>query len=172
MGTQARKSIKMDVEEVIAMLNKALADEWLAVYQYWAGAKIAKGPMRVAVVPELEEHMADELKHANILAERIVQLGGIPILHPSNLMKFAGCAYAEPTNPNTIELLKQNIKGEQCAIQYYYEIMDKVRGKDPVTHNTILEILKDELEHEHDLQAFLEDQGDCDSDCDCDCGCK
>jgi bacterioferritin len=167
MGTFAVKSMKMDVNEVIAMLNKALADEWLAAYQYWAGAKVAKGPMRVALVPELEEHMKDELRHADILAERIVQLGGAPVLDPAQLGAVAGCGYAVPADPSTIALLRQNIAGEQCAITYYHEIMDKVRGKDPVTHNTILEILKDELEHEHDLEALLEDMHGCGDDCDC-----
>ena len=30
-------------------------------------------------------------------------------------------------------------------------------GKDPVTYNTVLQILQDEVEHEEDLQAVMED---------------
>lgn len=168
MGTKAKETIKIDAQEVISLLNQALADEWLAAFQYWAGAKIAKGRMRSAIVPELEQHMSEELKHADILANRIVQLGGDPLLNPADWFKKSICGYEEPKNGDTIAIIKQNIKGERCAIVYYNEVMDKVRGKDPVTHNTILEILKDELEHEHDLENFLEDLDFQD----CDCGCK
>jgi bacterioferritin len=31
------------------------------------------------------------------------------------------------------------------------------QGKDPVTHRMVLEILADEVEHEEDLEAILED---------------
>ncbi len=53
MGTKGRDIVEMDVDQLIELLNKALADEWLAYYQYWIGAKVAKGPMRGAVVAEL-----------------------------------------------------------------------------------------------------------------------
>ncbi|HEY89612.1 MAG TPA: ferritin, partial [Thermoflexia bacterium] len=57
MGTRGRSMIVgLDVDELIVKLNKALADEWLAYYQYWIGAKVAAGPMRGAVAAELEEH--------------------------------------------------------------------------------------------------------------------
>jgi bacterioferritin len=46
----------MDVSKLIELLSKAFADEWLAYYQYWVGAMVGKGPMRGAVVAELEEH--------------------------------------------------------------------------------------------------------------------
>ena len=35
------------------------------------------------------------------------------------------------------------------------EIVDL--GKDPVTYNTVLQILQDEVQHEEDLQAEMED---------------
>jgi len=43
MGTRGRTIIGMDVDELLKLLNKAFADEWLAYYQYWVGAKIVKG---------------------------------------------------------------------------------------------------------------------------------
>ena len=45
MAEIGRSIVKMDVEELLNLLNKALADEWLAYYQYWIGAKVVKGPM-------------------------------------------------------------------------------------------------------------------------------
>ena len=54
MGTKGRAIVGMDVDNLVELLNKALADEWLAYYQYWVGAKVAKGPMRGAVTAELK----------------------------------------------------------------------------------------------------------------------
>jgi bacterioferritin len=157
LGTKGREIVGIDVSRLVKLLNKAFADEWLAYYQYWVGAKIPKGPMRGAVAAELEEHAGDELKHAGMLTERIIQLGGAPILKPEDWYKQTNCGYETPEDPHVKALLKQNIKGEQCAIEAYKALLETVKDKDPVTYNMILEILEDEIEHEEDLQAMLED---------------
>ena len=66
MGTKGRSIVGMDVDELLGMLNKALADEWLAYYQYWLGAKIVKGPMKDAVAAELILHATEELSHRGL----------------------------------------------------------------------------------------------------------
>ena len=157
MGTKGREIVGMDVDELLQMLNSALADEWLAYYQYWIGAKVAKGPMKGEVAAELLQHATDELRHAGLLADRILQLGGTPVLHPNDWTKVSGCGYEAPTDPHVKELLRQNIKGEQCAIATYNEIMKRTDGKDPITHQIAFEILRDEVEHEEDLEALQED---------------
>ncbi len=158
MGTKAREIVGMDVKELVEMLNRALADEWLAYYQYWVGAKIAKGPMRPDVQEELTEHANEELKHAEILSERIIQLGGTPILDPAEFMKHSNCGYEVPSDPHVLKLLEQNIKGEQCAIVVYKKILEKIKlGNDPVTFHLVRKILQDEIKHEQDLEDLLED---------------
>ena len=74
--------VDMDVDELIRLLNKALSDEWLAYYQYWVGSKVVKGPMKDAVITELVQHATEELAHADMIALRILQLGGTPVLEP------------------------------------------------------------------------------------------
>lgn len=157
MGTKGREIVGMDASKLVEQLNKAFADEWLAYYQYWIGAKVAKGPMRGAVVAELDEHAGDELKHAGMLTERIIQLGGTPILTPQDWYKETKCGYDSPEDPSVKAILEQNIKAEQCAIDVYKKLLDAVRDKDQVTANMVLEILEDEVEHEEDLQAMLDD---------------
>jgi len=157
MGTKAREIVGMDVGKVVGLLNKAYADEWLAYYQYWVGAKVAQGPMRGAVVAELEQHAGDELRHAGMLTERIIQLGGQPLLSPEDWYKMTNCGYDAPEDPAVAALLEQNIKGEQCAIEAYKALADTVKDKDVVTYKMAVEILADEVEHEEDLQALLED---------------
>ncbi len=157
MGTKGRDIVGMDVDQLITLLNKALADEWLAYYQYWIGAKVAKGPMRGAVVAELEEHATDELRHAVMLTQRILQLGGIPILKPEDWYKMTNCGYEPPEDFYVKALLEQNIQGEQCAIEVYNRLHKETKDKDPITFAIVEEILRDEVEHEDDLQALLED---------------
>lgn len=157
MAEIGRSIVKMNVDELINLLNKALSDEWLAYYQYWIGAKVVKGPMKDAVISELDLHATEELTHAQLLVTRIVQLGGIPVLNPENWFKLTNCGYDAPEDPFVEEILNQNIKGEQCAIRTYSKLMDLTREGDPVTYDIILQILTDEVEHEEDLVALKED---------------
>ncbi len=157
MGQKGREIVKMNVDELIDMLNKALADEWLAYYQYWIGAKVVKGPMKDAVIAELTLHATEELSHAELIATRIVQLGGTPVLSPEEWLKITGCGYDPPTDHYVGEVLNQNIKGEQCAIRVYNSLLEITREGDPVSYNMILTILSQEVEHEEDLQALKED---------------
>jgi len=147
----------MDADDLIEMLNKALADEWLAYYQYWVGAKVAKGPMRGTVAAELLQHATEELGHAELVSDRIIQLGGTPLLKPEDWYKMTNCGYEAPEDPYVEVLLEQNIKGEQCAIEVYQRLVGLTRDADPVTHEIVLSILADEVEHEEDLQAIAED---------------
>ena len=157
MGQKGREIVKMDVDELINLLNKSLSDEWLAYYQYWIGSKIVKGPMKDAVIAELTLHAAEELSHAELISARIIQLKGTPVLSPEEWLKISNCGYDIPNDPYVEEILDQNIKGEQCAIRVYNEMLDITRTSDPVTYNMILQILSQEVEHEEDLTALKED---------------
>lgn len=149
--------VDMDVKKLVELLNKALADEWLAYYQYWIGAKVVEGMESRRVAAELEEHAKEELAHASKLVDRIVKLQGKPILHPQEWLKKTNCGYEAPTAFNVKKILQQNIKGEQCAIGIYNELLKKTKDQDPITYHMIVEILEEEIEHEFDLQTLLND---------------
>ena len=157
MGTRGRQIVGLDVDELLKMLNAAYASEWLAYYQYWLGAKLIKGPMKDAVAAELNLHATEELSHATLLAGRILQLGGTPVLEPKDWYALSPCYYDAPADPYVAVLLDQNIAGEQCAIDTYKKLMDATKDKDMVTYNLALTILEQEVEHEEDLQSLKED---------------
>lgn len=154
-GTSLLRGI--EAQTVIDLLNKAYCDEWLAYYQYFIEAKVVKGLMKDAAIVELTQHAADELRHATMLSGRIIQLGGTPILHPNDWSKHSNCGYAAPENPDVRKVLEQAIKGEQCAISIYSNILDATREKDTITYDLVSQILADEVEHEEDLQALFDD---------------
>jgi bacterioferritin len=159
MGTMGREIVGVDVKKVLELLNKAFADEWLAYYQYWLGSKVVAGPMKDAVIAELMQHAADELRHAGMVTTRIIQLGGTPLVSPKEWFNYTNCGYDEPNDHFVKKILQQNIKGEQCAIGVYNNIIQEVGTKDAVTYNVAVGILQDEVEHEEDLQSLLEDLG-------------
>ena len=157
MGTKAREIVGVNVDELLKMLKRAYADEWLAYYQYWIGSKVAVGRMRGIIAGELDEHANEEWKHAGMLTNRIIILGGTPLISPQELIKESGCGYEAPSDPDTKKLVEQNIKGEHCAIMTYKKILDFINGKDAVTCKIVLEILEEEITHEQDLEAILAD---------------
>ena len=148
MGEMAKKIIKLDLDELLKVLNEAYAEEWLAYYQYWLGAKLAYGPERPSVVKEFEEHAGEELKHADWLANRILQLGGTPALSPEDWGRLARCRYIPPKVTDVQTLVKENLASERCAM---------TEGKDYETFRISRKILKEELEHEQEMEDFEAD---------------
>ena len=129
MGKKGVEILTLDVKSLIDVLNQALAEEWLAYYQYWVGARVMKGPMHDDIEKELLKHADEELDHAKLLIDRIIQLDGTPVLSPEEWFKLAHCKYLPPVDPNIEAILKQNLGSERCAIQRYEDIANFTNGK-------------------------------------------
>lgn len=157
MGDMAKKIVKLDLNELVRILNEAFAEEWLAYYQYWIAARIAAGQMRGSVVHEFKNHAKEEREHAEMLAERIIQLGGTPILNPDDWSKVAKCRYEVPNKDDTKALVDQVLSAERCAIGRYQGICDMCFGKDYETFRISEYILKQEIDHEQDMEDLLLD---------------
>ena len=142
---------------LIEELNKAYCDEWFAYIQYMEGAQVAKGMPRPNLLPELEEHAAEELDHAKKLAKRIIELGGTPVIDPKMWYKYSTCGYAAPKDNDAKAILEQNLRSERCAIAVYDRLIKMLDGRDPVTHRLLVKILEEELEHEQDLEDIEDD---------------
>jgi bacterioferritin len=157
MGQRGIEIVGVDKERLITTLNSALAEEWLAYYQYWIGARLMEGPMRSEIEPELLVHATQEFNHAVLVVNRIIQLGGKPLLSPEDWMKVSSCAYEKPEDPYVEVILNQNLTGERCAIKRYSEIANFTSGKDHATHQMAVQILNEELEHEQDIEDWITD---------------
>ena len=148
---------KLDVKSLIDQLNAALSEEWLAYYQYWVGALVVEGAMRADVQGEFEEHAEEERHHAQLIADRIIELEGVPVLDPKKWFDLARCKYSIPSDFDVVNLLNQNVASERCAIIRYQEIAEFTDGKDFTTCDIAKHILSMEEEHEQDLQDYLRD---------------
>lgn len=157
----ARQIIEVDQKYLMKKLQTAFADEWSAYYQYWLGAQLAKGVMRGSMVSEFLEHAGEELKHAQMITDRIIQLGGTVTMLPGEWSKFASCKYNAVRSEDARIMLQENLKGEQCAINFYNDMLKELHCKDFVTSGIITSILEDEVEHEQDLVTMLDDLAAC-----------
>lgn len=159
MGKESVQILKkrVDVVRLLDNMNAALSEEWLAYYQYWIGSLVVEGAMRADLQREFEQHAQEEFAHAKMLADRIIQLEGTPVLDPMQWMALARCKYAAPLKNDVINLLKQNIASERCAIIRYEEIASYTNGLDFTTCDIAKRIMAEEEEHEQELQDYLRD---------------
>jgi bacterioferritin len=99
----------------------------------------------------------EEFEHARMIADRIIQLEGVPVLDPAQWSSLARCKYQAPIDCNIVNLLKQNIAGERCAIVRYEEIATLTNNVDYTTCDIAKRIMAQEEEHEQDLHDCLRD---------------
>ena len=174
MGMKGKEIVHragLNVRELIHALNKAYCDEWLAYYQYWIGAKVVSGMAASRLIAEMEEHAAEELEHAEMLAKRILELGGTPVLSPKEWYKESTCGYLVPEDEDSKAILAQHLQGERCAIEVYNKLLEMVKDKDLLTAHILRKILQDEVEHEQDLEDIGLDMKYITAGCGC-AGCQ
>ena len=112
---------------------------------------------RNLAVARSAEVSQEERRHAQLLANRIIELEGVPVLDPQKWFELARCKYDAPQEFDSVSLLKDNVASERCAIIRYQEIADFTNGKDFTTCDIAKHILAEEEEHEQDLQDYLTD---------------
>jgi bacterioferritin len=154
MGKKGQEIVEIELDEVIKDLNSAYADEWLAHYQYFLYAQVIEGINADILKSKLEEQSKDELKHAEELIERILQLGGEPT---TDVMNASTCGFSEPPadRSDLASVVELVLKGERCAIEKYNKLAKKYHMKDLVTHEIFEDLLVDEVADEEDWENFL-----------------
>lgn len=143
----------------LKLLYIALADELLAWYQYWTCFNSSQGKGRSDANPEFDQHAKEEMEHANLIMERIKQLGGVPFNNPCDWEKN-GNPWKPVETRNVTEQLKMTIEAEETAIRFYSNAIKAVKEFDSTTHRLFRKLLADEQEHLYDLQQLLIEQDD------------
>ncbi len=135
-------------KKLLDQLNDAIAREMQVAIQYmwqhvqWGGVK------GFAVHSELKSIAVAEMKHAETIAERLYYLGGTPTTKPTPI--FVGSTLKE--------MISQDIKDEENAINLYKKIVDQAREeKDETTNRIFREILEQEEDHHDIFTTLVED---------------
>ena len=89
------KGYKGQLDVVLRLLNEALATEIVCVLRYKRHYFMATGIHSQAVAAEFLEHAGEEQGHADMIAERITQLGGAPNFNPDGLTSRSHAEYIE-----------------------------------------------------------------------------
>lgn len=147
-------SYSADRTAVIKLLNDALATEWVCVLRYYRHYYTAAGMLADPVKAEFLEHAQQEQAHADMLAERIVQLGGEPDLNPDTLTARAHAEYKE--GKNLRDMVRENLIAERIAIDSYRQMINFIGDKDTTTKRILEHILAQEEEHADDFADLLE----------------
>lgn len=148
---------KADRKTVLKVLNESLATEIVCVLRYKRHYYMASGIHAKSVAAEFLEHAAEEQGHADLIATRIVQLGGAPNLSPEGLLARSHSEYVE--GDDIVDMLEENLVAERIAIDTYREIIQYLGSDDPTTRRMLEEILASEEEHAEDISSLLEELG-------------
>ncbi|WP_295527459.1 ferritin-like domain-containing protein [uncultured Pseudacidovorax sp.] len=140
-------------DDIVKLLNDALATELVCVLRYKRHYFTAKGVESPAIADEFLVHANEESAHADRIAERIVQLGGEPNFQPDSLSKRSHADYDESKDLQA--MVRANLKAERIAVESYRQMVALIGDKDPTTRRMLEEILADEEEHADELSDWM-----------------
>jgi len=146
-----------DRETVLRLLNEALASELVCVLRYKRHYYMASGIHAQAVAAEFLEHASEEQAHADLIAERINQLGGEPDLNPEGLLTRSHSEYVE--GDDLVDMIKEDLVAERIAIDSYSEMIRYIAEDDPTPRRMLEGILATEEEHAEDLRILIDALG-------------
>jgi bacterioferritin len=133
-------------KELLEMLNKGIARELQVSIQYMWQHVMAKGIEGAVVENTFRQIAITEMKHAEILAERLVFLDGVPTLNPDTV--HIG---------HTLDaMLKENVQAEEEAMDLYKQAIQLASKEgDYTTRRMLEEILSNEEEHLDKFSTLL-----------------
>lgn len=146
-----------DLPGLIERLNELRSTEIVAWLQYKHHAYMAVSLSMPGVRDEFEEHAAQEEHHADMLAERIQQLGGIPVFDPIEIGKLAATDRVKAQEAPTLRgMIEENLALERQQIRVYQTLIRDVGFDDPTTRRILEEILMDTEDHATEMQNLLD----------------
>ena len=158
MGKKSREIVELDLKGLIEDLDKAYCDEWLAYYAWWYMAQAVEGKGYEDMAEFLNKIAKDELEHATELADRIVELGGLPTNNPMALLKGSNGGYPGVMKnlSDYDEIIKLVTTAEAVAIDVYNKLAKKTFGKDHDTYQLATHIMGEEIGHEEMFENLKE----------------
>ena len=137
-------------DEALGRLNELYAEEIEAGLRYLHLAVTLKGLDRIMVRKILLENMEETLEHAQLVAEKIVQIGESPTLNIQlNL---------PPERASSKEALRTALVFERAALDAYKELLDRLEGSEDVVLEEFARAqVALESQHVSELELLLED---------------
>jgi bacterioferritin len=140
-------------EDIIKLLNDALATELVCIMRYKRHHFTAKGRSSPKSAAEFMVHALEETAHSDQIAERIVQLGGEPDYSPATLLSRSHADYDDSTDLKS--MIRSNLIAERVAIEAYTQMIHLIGEKDTTTRRMLESILSQEQEHADELSDWM-----------------
>src|SRR6516225_225958 len=133
-------------ERLAALLNEDLAREYQAIIAYVVYSQVLKGAEYMSIADQLQEHAAEELKHALTISRQIDYLGAMPAAQPKPVK----------VSDNARDMLRFDLENEANTIRNYRERIRQCEatGEFAIAEH-IRDILLDEQDHLIDLATAL-----------------
>jgi bacterioferritin len=135
----------MNNEKIIKKLNQALERELAEVVKYMHQSFWVQGPKRKKMVGFFREQSQESMGHAILLGEKIVDMGGTPVVKILEIY--------EPKPHNIKEILLECVEDERKAMEGYQQMLPLVET-DKELHKMIKGLAKEEAEHMAEIEAM------------------
>jgi bacterioferritin len=132
--------------KVIKELNDALREELTAISQYFLHAEMCENWGYEKLADYIKKQSIDEMKHAEVLMERILFLDATPTMQPLQLS----------VGGNVRQMIENDLTLELSAVkQYNAAVQIATQEKDNGSRDLLVRLLKDEEDHVDWLEAQL-----------------
>ena len=142
-------------EEVIQLLTTAYSMELETVANYLANSTNLDGVRAEEIKKSLAADITEEIGHAQTLAKRIKQLGGVA--PGSASLEFGKQQQPPADTTDVVAVIKAVIDAETSACEHYKSIIQATDGEDYVTQDICIQLMADEEEHLVLFQGFLKE---------------
>jgi bacterioferritin len=135
-------------EEVMNLLNQLLTNELTAINQYFIHAKMCRNWGYGRLAKKVREESIDEMKHAELVIDRILFLDGVP-----NMQRYHKLHVGETVK----EQFETDLQLEYAAIAFLNQGIEACRKcGDNASEDMMTRILVSEEEHTDWLETQLE----------------
>lgn len=150
------KAYKADTKHLLSTLNRLRSTEITSYLQYKQHAYMAVSLLSPALKNDFETHASQELQHADTLATRIQQLGGVPVYSPEEIATKAAQAGIHAEQGATLtDMVAENLLMERQQIEAYTGLIRELGDQDPVTRHLLTGILTETEQHASELADYL-----------------
>jgi bacterioferritin len=129
-------------QRLIEHLNEDLSREYQAVIAYLVYSQTLKGAEYTNIAGELENHAAEELKHALLVVKHLDCLGGAPTTVPTAV-----------STEDAQAMLRTGLENETLTVRNYRECVKEWALSEFAIAEDIRKIIRDEQEHLSDLAS-------------------
>ena len=147
---------KADSGHVVQALNSLRSTEIMSYLQYMQHQYMAVSLLSPGMKTEFGAHATQELDHADRLAARVQQLGGVPIYDPKEISsKAANVGVAPEQGTSLAEMVTEDLILERQQIETYTALIRELGDQDLVTRQVLLSILVETEKHASELADYL-----------------